>query len=137
LAGGQLSAFDGREWITHTERLPIEPPVTALVVTGDGAVWAGAQHGGLARYDGQCWTEYGMADGLPSERIVDLVVAPDDVLWAITDEGLVHFNGDAWQSVWLGHDCGALNAMGFAPDGSVWLGTSRGAVHFQPQHGPT
>jgi uncharacterized repeat protein (TIGR01451 family) len=136
LAGGELSAFDGHGWITHTESLPMEPPVTALAVTGDGAIWAGAGHGGLARFDGQSWMEYTVADGLLSDRIVDFVVASDDVLWAITDEGLAYFNGDAWESTSWDRDLGTVNAIAFAPDGTIWLGTSSGAVHFQAQRGP-
>jgi len=136
LSGGELSAFDGHAWITHTGSLPIGPPVTSLAAKGDGSVWAGARHGGLARFDGRSWTEYGVADGLPSERVADLVVTPDDVLWAITDEGPAYLEGDAWKKVLLDRDCGTTNAMGFAPDGSIWLGTSRGAVHFQPWPGP-
>jgi ligand-binding sensor domain-containing protein len=73
--------------------------------------------------------------GLPSDQIIDLAVAPDGALWAITAGGIGYFGGRGWKSVELDHSLGAAEAMAFAPDGSIWLGTSRGVVHLQPQPG--
>jgi len=73
--------------------------------------------------------------GLPSDQIIDLAVAPDGVLWAITAGGIGYFSGRGWKSVELDHSLGAVKAMAFAPDGSIWLGTSGGVAHVQPQPG--
>jgi ligand-binding sensor domain-containing protein len=111
---------------------------TVSAVTSDGLLWGVVSERRLARFDGQSWADsqswtfYHTAEGLPSDQIVDLVVAPDDVLWAITDGGIAHFDGRAWEGILLDRDLGTVNIMAFAPDDSVWLGTSIGAVHLQP-----
>jgi ligand-binding sensor domain-containing protein len=107
-------------------------------VTPDGTVWGVTLGRGLASFDGQSWTDggswafYDAADGLPSDQIIDLAVAPDGALWAITAGGIGYFGGRGWKSVELDHSLGAIRAMAFAPDGSIWLGTSEGVAHVQP-----
>jgi ligand-binding sensor domain-containing protein len=133
LAGGRLSILDGHNWITRTEKLPMVGPVTALAVTGDGTMWAGARQGGLARFDGESWQEHTASDGLLSNRVVDLVVSPDDVPWAITDRGLAYFEEDGWTNVRSGHAGIAMNTLAIGLDHTIWIGTSRGALRLQRQ----
>jgi hypothetical protein len=80
---------------------------------------------------------YSIAEGygLPFDQIIDLAVAPDAALWAITAGGIGYFGGRGWKSVGFDRSLGAVKAMAFAPDGSIWLGTSRVAIHRQPQPG--
>lgn len=72
-------------------------PVTSLfmgVQDGIGYTWV-AGTGGLARYDGHRFRRYGLEDGLPSQLVTDLAVAPDGRLWGATAHGAFYASGDA------------------------------------------
>jgi len=133
-----VARFDGQGWTTHRSADAHPGGFTVGAVTADGLVWGVDAERRLARFDGMSWTDgeswttYGTEDGLLSNRIVDLIMAPDDVLWAITEGGIAYLDGDVWESIPLDDRLGTINAMAFAPDGSIWLATSRGAVHLQP-----
>jgi heat shock protein HslJ/ligand-binding sensor domain-containing protein len=139
LQGSQYVArLDGESWTAYKGVDSYPGGFVARVVTSDGLLCGLVPEHRLACFDGRSWTDgqswtfYDMADGLPSDHVVDLVIAPDGVLWAIADGGIAHLENGAWRGIPLDQDLGGINAMAFAPDGSIWLGNSRGAVHLQP-----
>jgi ligand-binding sensor domain-containing protein len=139
LQGSQYVArFDGASWTTFKSADSYPGGFSVGAVTSDGRVWGVTSERRLASFDGRSWTDgqswrfYDTADGLPSDQIVDLVVAPDDALWAITDGGAACLDGTVWESIQLDPGLGTINAMAFAPDGSIWLGTSTGVAHLRP-----
>ena len=125
-----VGRFDGTAWTIHNAVELFREPVGKITVTPDGVVWGATKKHGVVRFDGQAWKQYTTADGLPSNRIIDFSVAPDGMVWAITDRGVARFGGDVWLPV--NGISGGINVMAFAPDSSVWFGTSSGVVHYQP-----
>ena len=112
---------DGTPWLGLFEPYECRP----------GSCWRGPMR--LARYDGDGWTEFGAAAGVPalgpSSYLGDLdpVAAPDGSVWVRpaadatvtgTDcAGVANFDGQRW-SHYLSHLC--VYAMDVAPDGSMW-----------------
>jgi hypothetical protein len=125
--------FDGTTWTTHNTVELFDEAVAKIVVTPDGLLWGATTYHGVVRFDGEAWQEYTTADGLPSNRIVDIAVAPDGGVWALTDRGLARLGGDRWLEVdgsppWA-------TVMAFAPDSSIWFGTATGVVRFAADAG--
>lgn len=57
----------------------------SVAVSSDGVVWFGTREG-VTRFDGNSWASYTTEDGLASNYVVDVVVAPDGTVWATTSE---------------------------------------------------
>jgi hypothetical protein len=127
-----VGRFDGLDWTTHNTIEAFQERVAKIAITPDGLVCGATGRHGVVCLDGQSWREYTTADGLPSNAIVDIGVAPDGLLWAVTDYGVAYFDGSAWASVddappWI-------RTMAFAPDATIWFGTSTGTVeNYEPK----
>ena len=94
------------------------------MVTADGRVWGATAYHGVVCFDGQDWTEHSTEDGLPSNRILQLVLGTDGTLWALTDRGVARFDGQGWAK-----EAAApmtARAMAIAPDGTLWFATALG-----------
>ncbi|MCB1739780.1 MAG: regulator [Gammaproteobacteria bacterium] len=104
--------------------------VFAIHVDGDNIVWAGTWGGGIARFDGERWTNFTTADGLAGNIVYSIAEARDGSLWFGTDAGLSHYDGERWINI--GPHEGLIQAhvyaIAIAPDGSVWAGTRGGVV---------
>jgi hypothetical protein len=76
----------------------------------------------LGRFDDEAWTAY---EAPFTDRLLDIAVGPDGVVWFASDGGLGSFDGTEWvtriegPSVW---------SVDVAPDGTVWYTDSDG-VH--------
>jgi len=68
--------------------------ISGLAVHPDGTVWASSSLHGVFSYDGEEWTRYGMAEGMPSNEVHSLEIAPDGSIYAGTPRGLVHIRAD-------------------------------------------
>jgi ligand-binding sensor domain-containing protein len=119
-----LARFEGTDWTVIDKR-----PAGQLFVGPDGSLWSSQgwpQH--LARFDGQTWS------GLPyppSTWVAEFAVAPNGVLWAVTDQGPAQFNGTTW--LYANGAPRDITRMAFAPDGTLWLGGQGGRlIHYQP-----
>ena len=128
----------------------VHPYVADLAVAPDGALWAllrTADDSHLARYDGQTWTAYSSADGLPEVGARTfagsgdrLAVGPDGRVWfslfhhtpeePVTEgDGIVEFDGESFVH-YLG---GArVEDLAIASDGSVWTTTDQGLYVITP-----
>jgi sugar lactone lactonase YvrE len=82
--------------------------VVALSQTPDGAIWAGTDGNGLARFDGKSWQSFTTHNGLPGNYIKDQVVTPDGELWLVIKEK--EYDYEPNQKIHLGHF-----------DGKTWL----------------
>jgi ligand-binding sensor domain-containing protein len=104
--------------------------VFAVHVGPDDEVWAGTWGGGVARFDGERWTNYTAADGLAGNVVYSIARDAEGVLWFGTNHGLTRFDGASWHSYGTadglpGKDVYAIAAT---PDGEVWAGTRGGVV---------
>jgi ligand-binding sensor domain-containing protein len=62
--------------------------IVALEVDASGTVWVGTWGGGLARFDGEKYTNYTVRDGLPSNHVFMLHEDLQGNLWVGTSHGL-------------------------------------------------
>ncbi len=106
--------------------------IVSLVVDGDGVVWAGTWGGGLARFDGQRWTNYTTRDGLPANHVFMLYLDTDGTLWIGTSAGLARFRADGEGFVTLTRADGLyadnVFSLSRAADGSLWVGSYGGVA---------
>lgn len=106
--------------------------IISLEVDSEGVVWAGTWGGGLARFDGESWTNYSTADGLPGNHIFMLHIDIDGQLWIGTSKGLARFNkaGNGFDVMTTSDGLFANNvfSMAKAPDGTIWVGSFGGVA---------
>jgi ligand-binding sensor domain-containing protein len=58
--------------------------------------WFGTDGGGVAKYDGESWTEFTEDDGLVYNNARKLAFDKDGVLWVGTPRGVSSFDGATW-----------------------------------------
>ena len=108
--------------------------IVSMVVDADGVVWAGTWGGGLARFDGQAWKAYTVAEGLPGNHVFMLNLDPKGQLWIGTNNGLARKNGEKFE-VMTTND-GLFNntvfSMATARDGTLWVGSFGGVAKIRP-----
>jgi hypothetical protein len=117
----------------------------SAVAVAPGQLWVGTLGGGLRRIDGratppQDTRQLTQLDGLPSNLVVALAVAPDGALWAATDKGVSRLReaSDAVRlTTFAALDGLALPVRDVAVDvaGTVWLATDGGLFRIVPQGG--
>ena len=138
---GTLASFDGEGWTEHP--LPDGSPIGAIEATPDGAVlvteYVEDGPGPLvARLDDGGWTTLPMLDDpdlAGSYHGGYLAAAPDGTVWLsngflhdnptnpASPQGLLHFDGDHWQSVEPMPDSPSMRAgpVAVGPDGTLWV----------------
>jgi ligand-binding sensor domain-containing protein/tRNA A-37 threonylcarbamoyl transferase component Bud32 len=141
LEGGGLIRFDGARWEALPDFPSAEPSegserlsynVNRLLYDG-GALWAGTDNG-LGRYDGQTWTRYAAAEGLPGNQIYALTLDNDGVLWVGTNAGVARFNGEAFER-FEGGPGTDYGIAGIVQDGAgrYWFSGDNGVWRYDPQ----
>ncbi len=125
LGDGTLLEFDGAVWSV----LPAPVDAADMAVAADGTLWV-AGWDEVSAYDGDTWTRFTTADGLPSEGIASVAVAPNGDVWIGTADGIdgdnaggvARFDGNTWtvfdETDGLYDD--AVTAMAVGSDGTVW-----------------
>ena len=104
--------------------------IVALLVDRDGAVWAGTWGGGLSRFDGDSWTVYTVADGLPGNHVFMLHEDAQGTLWIGTNNGLARMNDSGFTTFTTsdGLYSNRVFAMTTSDDGSRWIGSFGGVA---------
>ena len=135
-----LSHFDGRVWVTidHRDGLPSRD-VTAVAVAGS-ELWVGtAGHGLAASLTGPTgpFTTYGLADGLPSLAVRQILAASDGSIWVGTDSGLAVISPgqfDFRSFAAANSDLPGDDIRGLAEDsaGAILIATDAGAARYDP-----
>lgn len=94
----------------------------------DGAVWVGLAVDGLARLaDGELQV-LGPQDGLPSGRVLSLLLDHDGALWTATNGGLMRLGAAPFSTLTdaQGLSDNFVRALLRTRDGHLWIGTGRG-----------
>ncbi len=100
-----------------------------LLMTPEDVLWAGTWGGGVARFDGNTWTNFTTKDGLGGDIVYSVAREPNGVMWFGTSGGLTRYDGKTWttlhkQDGLLDDNVYCIAAMA---NGDVWAGT-RGGV---------
>jgi len=104
--------------------------IVALLADRDGTVWAGTWGGGLSHFDGENWTVYTVADGLPGNHVFMLHQDPEGNIWIGTNNGMARFADGEFKhySTADGLYAQQVFAMATADDGSKWVGSFGGVA---------
>ena len=108
--------------------------IVALLVTKGDIVWAGTWGGGLAKFDGENWTNYTVKDGLPSNHVFMLYQDNDGQIWVGTGKGLARMEKDGSFSVFGTADglySDIIFSMRQAADGRYWIGSYGAVTHIK------
>ena len=104
--------------------------VFSLIVDSEDRVWAGTWGGGVARFDGERWTNFNTSNGLAGNIVYSMAQDGSGVFWFGTNHGLTRYDGDTWTT--YNRADGLLDdnvyAISIAPGGDVWVGTKRGVA---------
>lgn len=129
IASRRFATYDARHGLMRDE-------VSAIVQSGDGALWFG-HIGGLTRFDGERFTGIALSgssdDTGPPGRILDLAALPDGtVLGAASASGIVHISpGGAARLIPVSDEAvGAVSSVLVDAAGRVWVGATAGLFRF-------
>jgi ligand-binding sensor domain-containing protein/signal transduction histidine kinase len=125
----------------HAERLPIKSyssadglphdEVERIVPDSRGFLWF-CTRGGLARFDGYTFVNFGSEQGLPEGRVNDLLETRTHEYWVATDGGLVRFDPAGRPMFVLiaspvdDRFARTITVLREGQDGTVWVGTRKG-----------
>lgn len=137
-AGG-LTRFDGTEW----DEIPLPrgnaTAVYNLAVAPNGDLWVvlvesvpgTAGSWSLARFDGDTWSVFSEADGMPQSIVYSMAVGPDGVVWLTqlansgipeASGGVVAFDGEQWTPFLEDEN---VQDVVVDSDGTIWLAGDR------------
>lgn len=103
-----------------------------LLMTPEDVLWAGTWGGGVARFDGNTWTNFTTKDGLGGDVVYSVAREPNGVMWFGTNGGLTRYDGKTWTT--LHKQDGLLDenvyCIAALANGEVWAGTRGGVTLF-------
>ena len=112
----------------------------------DGALWLSyPEPSGITRFtaegDRLTVSQYGVAQGMQSDKVYSLGTDARGGVWAGTEAGVDYLDMDHGGGRWrhFGRHDGLVSedtdsdSFWADPDGTVWIGTSRGLAHFRPR----
>ena len=108
--------------------------IVALEVDRDGTVWVGTWGGGLAKFDGESYTNYTVRDGLPSNHVFMLHEGRDGTLWVGTSHGMTRIEKGKFGARLTIHD-GLFSNTVFSMDTQagdiLWVGSFGGVSRIE------
>jgi len=136
---GDLVRFNGTDFIGVGREAGLDVGISFWPkVASDGAVWFGSHPRGLWRYapaapgkTSKAFFNLTTTNGLLSDRVRYVEVAPDGVLWLGTGGGVVRFDGKTLIN-YTPRDGLGLSDVGRVyrcPDGALWFGGGYSGSH--------
>ncbi len=134
-----LYRFDGVKVERVAADILPSPSIHTLTTTPSGGLWIGYERPvGVISYlqDGKV-TNYPI-NATSTTRVLQIVVGPDNTVWASTPDTIFRFTGERWeatQSDWgssLGQTPGGVWAFGVGRDGTVWSKNMNGLYYLPP-----
>lgn len=112
----------------------------ALAGHSDGSIW-GVTEAGVVRWDLDTREviAFGSPDGLASQAVNVLWIAPDDQVWVGTEAGLSRYDGAAWATFAQEDGLPASQVLSLveASDEALWVGTEAGLARFDGERWET
>ena len=108
--------------------------VNAWFESSDGGIWAGVDHGGLARLRDRRFHVIGPAEGLPARTAMSVCGDTNGAVWIGTaGGGLCQWNNGKMSRYAVGASASANFIFSIAPrpDGGAWLSASEGEDLYQ------
>ena len=99
-----------------------------------GLIWIATADGGVSRFDGETFENFGLSDGLPHLTVMTIAEDADGRLWFGTlGGGLAAFDGRGFEVYTTGHGLPSNEILGLQPqaDGSIRLLTGAGIARFE------
>lgn len=105
-----------------------DPPIYAVHVGADGAVWAGTLGGGLQRLEDGGSATYTTKDGLPSDTVSSIADRADGSVWVGTPAGLGALSAGRWRAYTTrdGLPSDEVNCLLEDSTRTLWIGTGDG-----------
>ena len=124
-----LARYQGSKWIVMSQATNW-PGGIPICVDSDpsGAVWIGTSDRGLIRYDNGEFKSWRTNNGLASDSIHGLLVAPNGDIWLSLFNRAQRFHDGAFQTVDVPIGGRYFRAMAVDNAGNVWGGTSDGSL---------
>ena len=100
----------------------------------DGNIWLGMRgNAGVARFDGERFTRYTAADGLPGPNSETLFQDREGTLWAPTDGGLARLTARPISAYAADHGLEGNNTYTIYQDkqGDIWIGSWPGLTRYR------
>ena len=114
--------------------------VNIILQDSRGRLWIGTD-GGLTRYDGHHFANYGMEDGLVGNEVLSLLEDRQGNLWIGTKRGLTRYDpsetdGATFTSFTREDGLPADEVLSLLEDrqGNLWIGTGRGLSRYNGHH---
>lgn len=138
----QLVRWDGlTSEVLHTlkQSTPRHQHISAICETANGDIWFGvnmfADHGachGLHRLSVSGQRQYTLDDGLPDNRIADLIEDGEDTVWIATLGGLSRFDGREFATFTTeqGLPNNHIRCLHLDTHGHLWLGSESGVIRY-------
>jgi len=128
----RFAGNDGVAALVRTNGL-LTNAVFAIHCDPRGTVWI-AVFGGIVRFDGTDWREFGPAQGAPGKFVYAIETGPDGRVWfGAFDGGLARFDGQSIQPVGPGSGTfvpGSVYKIFRAANGDLWFGTPAGVTRY-------
>lgn len=101
--------------------------IAGLAVDAADRLWFASPQG-VGSFDGESWSLYTGADGLPYNRFTCVAAGGDGAVWFGTQMGAIRFDGTDWEyrqgKRWLPDD--KINDIAVDKDGNAWIATDKG-----------
>ena len=122
----------------------IDTRLNTLAEAPDGKIWVGSNAGGIQILEGTSKKvlpqRLGIADGLPNEKIVEIVRGPAGNMWISTLKGLSKYDWKRQEFINFGKQEGLQDlflmnkTLGLLSDGRMAVGQQDGFLIFDPDH---
>ena len=128
-----LARFDGlRFTIFDQSNAPAlrDDGILTLRVGRDGALWIGTEGGGLVRYMGGVFRNYGSSEGLTNGFVRAIYEDGRKTLWVGTDRGFFRGDGDRFVRLDNTPQVPLASVVGIGEDdaGRIWVATGSGLL---------
>lgn len=127
LIGTERGLFQYDPATQYLTELLADVPVTTILLQQD-LMWVGTVDRGLLRYSNGQWEQLGLADGLPNNRVLDLLLDRENSLWVGTNGGVLRLRDAPFTTYQTQHGLADdfVRAVLSHANGCLFIGSSRG-----------